>query len=159
MVRQPGSAVGAGVAVTSGSAFVVSGVVGTSFADVDGPPLGTPVGATVVSAGASDEGAGAGASLDDGAVVVLLLDDGLVVEDSDGSVPSSLPHAVSAPNAMNADTVATESRLIDRCVFMNVGYTCTRVGKHLATRVHRDVTRSSSSYADRFRLRPVSTGV
>lgn len=117
-MRQPGSAVGAGGAVTSGSAFVVSGVVGTSFAEGDGSPLGTPVGATVSSVGAGDDVAGAvaGASVDDGAVVESdVLDSGLVVE---GSVLSSLPHAVSAPRAMSADAVTTEIRLSDRCEFM-----------------------------------------
>ncbi len=99
--------------MTSGSAFVVSGVVGTSFAEVDGPPVGASVGATVSSVGASDVGA------EDGGVVsalVVVLDAGLVV--LVGSGLSSLPHAVSAPSASNAVAVTVENLTVDRWEFM-----------------------------------------
>lgn len=126
---QPGSAVGAGVAVTSGEALVVAGVVGTSLREVSGvlsppgaagepvtPGSVAPVGDSVTGVdGAADE---AGGGVADG-VVVTALDDG-VVELLD-SPPLSLPPqaAVSRPTATAADSAATvEAQRADRIDFM-----------------------------------------
>jgi hypothetical protein len=105
LVAQPGSAVGAGGAVTSGEAFVVSGVVGTSFFDVDGPPLGgASAGPLVpVSAGGAVVEDVAGAA---GEVVAGAVEDG-GVELSEGlSSPLELHAVASSPSAATADTAA-----------------------------------------------------